>query len=287
MPDRNIEKSRADRDKPDLARLLSAAAAHYQAGRLGDAEAAYQAALAAAPGDAAILHNLGAIAAAQDKHRDAIALFDDAIGRRPRYASAHYNRALALLALGQTKAAIEALSRVCALEPEHYDAHRILGFLWLAAGDRGRALDHFARTYELRRGDDRSNLAAKSLTHTTRDKLLHDAEQFHFLAKRGRDAQRFTALARAYEDVAREVTEELERLSERQIERLGEDYNCPIHLRAAPEMTGRAVRERCDLGVLMHGFHSSQTGAVYFDDLLTPEALQRLQDLSAREHDLA
>lgn len=277
MSERNIEKSRADRDTPDLTRLLNAAAAHYQAGRLGDAEAAYRSALAAVPGDATILHNLGAIAAAQGKHQDAIALLDDAIGQRPRYVSAHYNRALALLALGQTKAATEGLSRVCALEPEHYDAHRGLGFLWLAAGDRGRALDHFARTYELRRGEDRSNLAAKSLTHTTRDKLLHDAEQFHFLAKRARDAQRFTGLARAYEDVAREVTEGLEGLSEHQIERLGEDYNCLIHLRAAPEISGQAVRERCDLGVLMRGFRSSQTGAIYFDDLLTPEALQRLK----------
>jgi tetratricopeptide (TPR) repeat protein len=277
MSDQNIEKSPGARDTPDLARLLSAAATYYQAGRLGDAEAAYRAALAAAPGDATILHNLGAIAAAQDNHQDAIVLFDDAIRRRPRYASAHYNRALALLALGQTKAATEGLSRVCALEPEHYDAHRVLGFLWLAAGDRGRALDHFARTYELRRGEDRSNLAAKSLTHTTRDKLLHDAEQFHFLAQRARHAQRFTALTRAYEDVAREVTDELAGLSERQIERLGEDYNCPIHLRAAPETSGQAVRERCDLGVLMRGFRASRTGAIYFDDLLTPEALQRLK----------
>lgn len=277
MSDQSIEKSHPDRNQPGLAALLNAAAAHYQAGRLGDAETAYRAVLAAAPGDATILHNLGAIAAAQDKHPDAIALFDDAIGRRPRYASAHYNRALALLALGQTGAATEGLSRACTLEPEHYDAHRILGFLWLAAGDRGRALDHFARTYELRRGEDRSNLATKSLTHTTRDKLLHDAEQFHFLAGRTRDAQRFTALARAYEDVAREITDEIESLSARQIERLGEDYNCPLHLRAAPEMNGRAVRERRDLGVLMRGFRASRTGAIYFDDLLTPDALQRLK----------
>ena len=60
MSERNIEKSRADRDTPDLTRLLNAAAAHYQAGRLGDAEAAYRSALAAVPGDATILHNLGA-----------------------------------------------------------------------------------------------------------------------------------------------------------------------------------------------------------------------------------
>ena len=77
----------------------------------------------------------------------------------------------ALQALGQSREAIQGFERVCAIEPGHYDAHRALGFLWLAEGDRGRALDHFARTYELRRGEDRTGIAAKSLTEATRDKL--------------------------------------------------------------------------------------------------------------------
>jgi hypothetical protein len=100
---------------------------------------------------------------------------------------------------------LQSFARVCAIDPGHYDAHRALGFLWLAEGDRGRALDHFARTYELRRGDDRSGIAAKSLTWAVRDKLLHDAEQFRYLAARRRDRPRFEALARNYEAVAEGV----------------------------------------------------------------------------------
>jgi hypothetical protein len=115
------------------------------------------------------------------------------------------------------------------------------------------------------------------LTYATCDKLRHDAEQFHFLAKRTRDPQRFAALARAYDSVAQDVSEQSEQLSARQMATLGDDYNTPIHLRAAPEMSGRAVRERSDLDVLMHGFRGSETGAVYFDDLLTPEALKQLR----------
>ena len=57
--------------------------------------------------------------------------------------------------------AIQGLSASARSSPEHYDAHRALGFLWLAEGDRGRALDHFARTYELSRGEDRTGIAAK------------------------------------------------------------------------------------------------------------------------------
>jgi len=266
-----------ERTKANLDSLVAAAAAHYQAGRLGEADAAYQSALALAPGDTAITHNLGVITAAQGQHQNAIALFEDVIGRQPRYISAHYNRALAHLALGRSRAAIAGLSRTCALEPGHYGAHRALGFLWLSEGERGRALDHFARTYELRRGEDRSDLTTRSLTHATRGKLLHDAEQFRFLAKRARDGQRFNASARAYEEVAQEISEQMEKLSVRQVDKLGEDYNGPINIRGAPQCTGRAVSERSDLGVLMRGFRGSRTGAIYFDDLLTPEALQRLK----------
>ncbi len=263
--------------KLDLAALAATADAHFQAGRLDEAEAAYRAALSFAPGNSALSHNLGAIAAVRGDYRQAIARFDEVIAHEPRSAAAHYNRALALLSLGQRRAAIEGLGRVCILQPERYEAHHALGFLWLAEGHRGRALDHFARTYELRRGEDRSNLAGKSLTHATRDKLLHDAEQFYFLAERARNGQHFIARARTYEDVARDFPDRLEKLSEQQSSRLGEDYNCAIHLRAAPEITGRAVNERPDLGALVDAFRGRAAAAVYVDNLLTPDALKRLR----------
>ena len=277
MPsERGGTNEHSGRSAADLSDLAAIAAAHYQAGRLFEAQAAYRAAMAADPANLAVTQNLGVIAAALGRYQDAIDLFDRVIALKPRHVPAHYNRALALLSLGQRRAAIAGLSRVCALQPEHYDAHRALGFLWLAETDRGRALDHFARTYELRRGDDRSNLAGRSLTHATRDKLLHDAEQFRFLAAGKRDGQRFAALARAYEDVARDFPEHLEKLSDRQSERLGDNYNGPINFHAAPEVAGHALNARRDLGALLDAFGAGGAGAIYFDDLLTPEALSRL-----------
>ena len=214
------------------------AVAHHEAGRLDQAEAAYRDALGFAPGHPAVTHNLGVIAAAKGRHREALAHFDAAIAAEPQYASAHYNRASALQALGQSRDALQSFARVCAIDPGHYDAHRALGFLWLAEGDRGRALDHFARTYELRRGDDRSGIAAKSLTWAVHDKLLHDAEQFRYLAARRRDRLRFEALARNYEAVAEGVPEKAVPLSDEQLDALGDDYNTAIHVGAAPEIAG-------------------------------------------------
>src|SRR3954464_13215941 len=253
------------------------AVAHHEAGRLDQAEAAYRDALGFAPGHPAVTHNLGVIAAARGRHREALTHFDAAIAAEPQYASAHYNRASALQTLGQPRDALQSLARVCAIDPGHYDAHRALGFLWLAEGDRGRALDHFARTYELRRGDDRSGIAAKSLTWAVHDKLLHDAEQFRYLAARRRDRLRFEALARTYEAVAEGVPDHAVPLFDQQLDALGDDYNTAIHVGAAPEIAGGAVSARPDRNSLMERYRERQCGAVWFDDLLTPAALAALK----------
>jgi tetratricopeptide (TPR) repeat protein len=212
----------------------------------------------------------------QQRAGEAIAQFDLAIAAEPRYASAHYNRASALQALGRSRDALQSFARVCAIDPGHYDAHRALGFLWLAEGDRSRALDHFARTYELRRGEDRSGIATKSLTWAARDKLIHDAEQFRYLAERRREP-RFETLARNYQAVAESVPEKAVPLSDQQLDALGEDYNTAIHVASAPEIAGRAVNPRPDRDALVARFGEGKAGAVSFDDLLTPAGLAALK----------
>ena len=255
--------------------LVADAMTHFQGGRFAEAETAYRAALATVPADPAVSHNLGVAVAAQGRHQEAIGCFEQALRADPGYVSAHYNRAVALMTLGETRDAIKAFSRAATLEPQHYQAHRALGFLWLSQGERGRALDHFARTYELRRGDDRTTIALKSLTTTTGHKLRHDAEQFLYLSQRARDRLRFELLARTYLEVAKQVPDEIVTLSDAQIEALGEDYNTPIRLHAAPEVAGRAVNERHDRAALTTQF--AEQGAIPVDNLLTPQTLDSLR----------
>jgi len=267
----------ADRTKTRFNELFEDAMAHHKAGRLREAEAAYGAALDISPGHAIAAHNLGVVAAAQGKHLSAIGHFDNAIAAEPRYASAHYNRAVALERLGRRREAIANFGRACAIEPEHYDSHRALGFLWLAEGERGRALDHFARTYELRRGDDRTGIADQSLSTATRGKLLHDAAQFQLLSERRRDGLRFAALARAYAEVAKDVSEGVTSLSSHQLDRLGNNYNTSINVFSAPEMINGAVNKQLNRDALTRQFKASRTGVVFFDHLLTPQALASLR----------
>jgi tetratricopeptide (TPR) repeat protein len=263
--------------RAEFERLAAAAVAHHQAGRLREAEAWYHAALEVVPGHTAVMHNLGVLAIAQNNHAAAIELFDALIAAEPRYASAHYHRAVSLNALGRLGDAIHGYARAVALEPEHYASHRALGFLLLAEGNRERALDHFARTYELRRGEDRADLSFRSLSWSTSAKLRHDGEQFRYLARKVRDGHRFDALAKIYETIAKDFDWTATKLSDAQLHALGEDYNTAIHLAAAPECPGGALRKRTDVEDITRQFRSHSTGAVFFDDLLTDEALAALR----------
>ncbi len=265
----------SDQFREEFRALVADAAAQFQSGRLAEAESAYRAALAIAPDDSAVMHNLGVVIAAQGRQREAVECFDKALRADPGFVSAHYNRGIALMQLREMAEAIKAFGRTAQLEPQHYEAHRTLGFLWLSAGERGRALDHFARTYELRRGDDRTPIARKSLTAAKHDKLEHDAEQFTYLSQRSRDRLRFELLARSYRAVAGELSNEITQLSDAQIEALGEEYNTPIHLRAAPELAGSPIAERANRAELTAQFNAQ--GAIAVDDLLTPQALTSLR----------
>ena len=243
------------------------AMAHHQAGRLAEAEAGYKAVLQIAPDDAGILHNLGVLTAETGRLREAVGYFDRAIAAGPGYASAYFNKANALRALGKTTAALENYRQTVSLEPGHYDAHLALGYLWHEAGRRDRAMDHFARTFELRRGDDRTGIADYSLTHATQAKLRHDAEQFRHIARTHREGPRFELLARTYESVAKRIGGESNEnsdvpLSGDQLAELGESYNTPYHVIAAPEFLPGALNPALDFPDLSQRHEASAPGLV-------------------------
>jgi tetratricopeptide (TPR) repeat protein len=262
---------------PEFENLLAAANEHHRCGRLAQSEAAFQGALALSPGHPAILQNLGVLAARQGNRVAAIERLNAAIAAEPQYASAHYNLAVLLWSCERLPQSISAFERVCALEPDHYGAHRALGFLWLAVGDRDRSLDHFARTYELRRGEDRLGLAEATLAIVTREKLAHDAEQFRYLALKRRGGSRFEALARVYQQAAQQSSAEAEPISETMRLLLGEGYNSAISIAEAPALEGPAVAERGDRDQITADYRRGIGGVAIVDNLLTPAAMTSLR----------
>lgn len=116
------------------------------------AVAAYQKAIALAPGLEAAALNLGAMWAEAGRHADLLALCDRTLVESPASALLHFNRAVALDHLERLPDAMAAYERCLALEPTLADAHYNLGRLREQLGDARGALRHFSAYRRLQRG---------------------------------------------------------------------------------------------------------------------------------------
>lgn len=263
----------------DTQNFLSKAIAFQNDGRFAEAEQSYRDALAISPEHQGSRHNLAVLMARRGDARGALPFFDQLIKVNPGYVSAHFNRARALHSLGRREEGLQGFNNVINLDPDHYEAHRALGFLQLEAGNRARSLDHFARTYEINRAGGHSKQSMDSLRTGSKYKLEHDANMFWHLSAGARDGHRFEMLARRYNQVAGELCAECVELSQPQLDMLGEDYNTPIHLVDAPEITGGAVNPNVAWAQLDRQLSDDRRSVVWADELLTSAALASIQRL--------
>jgi tetratricopeptide (TPR) repeat protein len=172
---------------PERARgLLDAALAHFNQGRLGQAERLARQALRADPeqagadyllgilelrrGDhqAALAHLRVAVAYAPDSaiyHNDLASLlveqggFEEALvhyhrvlALRPGFAEGHYNLGRLLYLQGQPVAAVAAFDAALALRPDYPEAEYGRGIVWVDLGDADAARAAFTRALELAPG---------------------------------------------------------------------------------------------------------------------------------------
>ncbi|MEE2957022.1 MAG: tetratricopeptide repeat protein [Pseudomonadota bacterium] len=267
----------------DLQARVAAAITHHKAGRFKEAELAYNKILHIFPDFLDVIQNLGVIAAATGRLDEAIQRFERAIKIDPLYPPALWNVANALRDSGRLEEAIKAYQRVIFVEPEHYNAARSLGFIWNSLGRQDRALDYFSRTLDLRRGENRFGKPDLTLVQTTRAKLEHDINQFRYLASIKRDGERFDSLARAYENTKNKIKwpkdeHEIYPLANEEIEWFGGSYNFPNHVIDAAEHTQGTVNQKLNVDEISKLYSVSSPGLVWFDNLLTEEALLRLQN---------
>jgi predicted TPR repeat methyltransferase len=115
-----------------------AGVAHYEAGRLDEAERDFVAALALAPGRPSVLTNLGAVRLKLGRPAEALELLQQALAQEPGNAEALGHCGTALAELGRPQDALACFERAIAVDPAP-------AALWMF---RGTALKELGRAQE-------------------------------------------------------------------------------------------------------------------------------------------
>jgi predicted O-linked N-acetylglucosamine transferase (SPINDLY family) len=127
------EALRKAADRPDAWTLLGMA--HKRAGRIDDALAAYQSAIRLSPNYAEAHNNLGNVYRDQRRTAEAIACYRKAIECNPRFAAAWHNLGAMLdQHEGRALEALECFARALAIAPDNPDIHWDRGLALLALG---------------------------------------------------------------------------------------------------------------------------------------------------------
>lgn len=138
---------------PAIAAALKAAVQHHRAGRLNDAEAAYQSVLNADPRNASALHYLGVIASQRGQFDRSVELISRAIKLQPSLVGPHVNLANVLRSMGRNKAAEKQCRRALKLDPNNAEAHVSLGLVLRQMGNNRDAVAALRRAVALAPGD--------------------------------------------------------------------------------------------------------------------------------------
>lgn len=103
-------------------RLFIDGVAHFEAGRLAEAQALFEAALARVPGRVSTQVNLAATHIKLGRSDLALPLLDAALAAEPEHRGGWYQRAMALVALHRPAEALVALDRLLELAPDNAQA---------------------------------------------------------------------------------------------------------------------------------------------------------------------
>lgn len=202
------------------------------------------------PEDSLSLFQLANANAAQDKWQEAITHFEQAIKVSPKYAVAHTN----------------------------------LGFAHLNRPDPNpmEAVVHLEKGFRLKRQEAATNPALATYNMTSLPKLRHDVEQFAYLKEIGELPDEMVSAQQAFEEVIHEIdwasqNNFMVNLTPEQIKRIAPWYNRATHIVDAPALKGPAVNPELDGDALVASYQAEAPGIVFFDDLLTAEALTSLR----------
>ena len=249
-------------------------------GRLDEAEASYTQAIALRPDYAKAYYNLGITLQELARLDEAEASYTRAIELKPDFAEAHTNLGNTLKELGRFSEAEVSHKQAIALKPDLAEAHSDLGITLFTKGDDIGSLKCFQKSCELKRGKNAfDDYTQGTVVGVSKVKVLHDIEQFEYLASRAIEKDYFLNLIAQY----RKIRDETLWTSETLLTKVDPKFRTTlangdklIYRREAGRIN-QAINGSLDTDKICDKYSSHKFGLTYVDDFLTSEALGSLR----------
>ncbi len=264
---------------------------HRKQGEHAAAAAAYQTAIQHEPDHAEAHVGLGIALKEQGELDAAILAYERAIALRPDYALAHFGLGNVLRRQGRHEDAITAYERAIECRPKFAEAYASIATVLTEQDRFQEAREAYYRLFRVTHGNALWNTetfvtAASPETilkpiRATRFDLTSVAEQLAYLLDQNKVDPSFRRMLSLYESVLGEIDPTLEEadtviLTAEQTARIAPFHHKVIHYVDTPCVAPDAVNPKLDFAQIEDAYLTSPVAVVYFDDFLTPQALDAL-----------
>lgn len=256
----------------------------HRQGRYLEAELAWQRALALQPQDAAMLGGLAGLYYDAGMFEASLEATGKALAVDPDSLRALLQRSSALRRLGRLEESEEAIGRVLHADPLDAQALKARGLVCQMQDRLDEAAADFVASARLRFAPG-TNIApvVRELRRTSKAKLRHDVEQFHYLAELGAfEDGTAEALIEDHEHALEQLPAQaghaqVVELPAGALRRLAGRYNRLHHLEPAPRLSPAALHPALDGARIEADYAARGPGITWIDDFLSAEALASLR----------
>ena len=236
------------------------------------------------PGSSELALGFGNYQLENGELEEALRLFKRALELEPDDIKALSGLAVTLARQGHYQEAKIYFDSVLSLSPDNIETLTGLGMLHLAEDNPDDAMRCFSKTLDTLRNPKRQGtLRVKRFTTISKAKIVHDIEQLRYLhsISREEDKERFNKLAVQYEKFANDFPwskgSEIKHLGEEDQSMLGGTYGTLINIEEA-QIVENALNANLNSQEITDDYLSHKFGLTYFDNFLSPEALESLRN---------
>ena len=236
------------------------------------------------PGSSELALGFGNYQLENGELEEALKHFKRALELEPDNIKAFSGLAVTLARQGRYREAKTHFDSVLSLSPDNIDTLTGLGMLHLAENNPDEAMRCFSKTLDTLRNPKRQgSLRVRRFTTISKAKIVHDIEQLRYLnsISRDEDEERFNQLAAQYEKFAKDFPwsqgSEITHLGEEDQSKLAGAYETLINIEEA-HIVENALNENLNSQQITDDYLSHKFGLTYFDNFLSPEALESLRN---------